>query len=418
MRFGLTAADLHAVDPHLLTSRSVLFAQPTAPAVRILPIARAKFLAGARFDLRVEAIGLPDPNAATIRIEVTGHNGPESVLVGDPVRTSSTPTSLEVTYANLSYPRAGRYTVSATVEGAAAQPLRSVVEHEVVVAANGGKKAKNVIFFLGDGMGQGSITAARILSQGISEGKYFGLLEMDRMEYRGLVTTSGYDSIATDSANSMSAYMTGHKSSVNAMGVYEAIDPDPNKHPKVETMAELLKRTRGMAIGVVTTAEVQDATPAAVWAHTRRRAEYNEIMDQALNPPQMPDVILGGGSASLLPQSETGSRRTDARNLFDEFRSHGFAVAQTGAELRQLASAAPTRLLGLFHTGNMNVYLDRQHRKDMGVPGSFSRSAEPDGDDPGRAERPGEESEWLLPDGRRRVNRQDGASVGLAAGGV
>jgi alkaline phosphatase len=65
----------------------------------------------------------------------------------------------------------------------------------------------------------------------------------------------------------MSAYMTGHKASVNAMGVYEALDPDPSKHPHVETMAEVLKRTRGMAIGVVSTAEVQDATPAAVWAH-------------------------------------------------------------------------------------------------------------------------------------------------------
>ena len=45
--------------------------------------------------------------------------------------------------------------------------------------------------------------------------------------------------------------MTGQKSSVNAMGVYETIDPDPNKHPHVETMAELLKRVRGMAIRAI-----------------------------------------------------------------------------------------------------------------------------------------------------------------------
>jgi len=72
--------------------------------VRILPIARAKFLAGARFDLRVEALGLSDPNATNIRIEISGANGPETILVGQPLRSSSTPSSLEVTYANLNYP--------------------------------------------------------------------------------------------------------------------------------------------------------------------------------------------------------------------------------------------------------------------------------------------------------------------------
>lgn len=45
--------------------------------------------------------------------------------------------------------------------------------------------------------------------------------------------------------------------------------------------------------------------------------------------------------------------------------------AQTGAELRQLMASAPAKLLGLFHTGNMNVYLDRQHRKDPQILGRF-----------------------------------------------
>jgi alkaline phosphatase len=100
------------------------------------------------------------------------------------------------------------------------------------------RSGRHVIFFLGDGMGSAPITAARILSKGITEGRYDGMLEMDRMEYRGMATTSGYDAISTDSANSMPAYMCGHKSSVNAMGVYATSDPDPAKHPHVETMAE------------------------------------------------------------------------------------------------------------------------------------------------------------------------------------
>jgi len=178
-------------------------------AIRILPIARAKLLAGARFDLRIEALGLDVPSAATIHLAISGPDGPEPLLVGEPIRTSATSSSLEVTYRNQHYARPGRYTLTATVEGGGlAQSMRSAVEHEVVPSQPNGKKAKNVIFFLGDGMGQGPITAARILSRGISEGKYLGLLEMDQFEYRGIVTTSGVDSIATDSANSMSAYMT------------------------------------------------------------------------------------------------------------------------------------------------------------------------------------------------------------------
>jgi alkaline phosphatase len=235
---------------------------------------------GSFFDLRVEALNV-DPATATISIDVTGPNGPAQILQGTPERTSPAADILAVSYPRLNYDTPGAYTVSARVTSGG-QSAQSDVTNTVVVGTNSGKKAKNVIFFLGDGMGSAPITAARILSKGMSEGRYDGMLEMDRMDYRGMVTTSGSDSISTDSANSMSAYMCGQKSAVNAMGVSAASDPDPSKHPHQETMAEILKRTRGMSIGIVTTAEVQDATPAAVFAHTRRRSEYQDIMDQAL----------------------------------------------------------------------------------------------------------------------------------------
>jgi alkaline phosphatase len=373
---GVTTAPpsgpLTAVDPHEFTTRSRPgrgHGRPGTPELKILPLDRAKFLAGARFDLRVEASGV-DPRSAKIEIEVIGPNGPAPILDGEPERTSEADDSLEITYQGLTYPDAGIFTVKATVRSRG-QRAAAEVSHQVVTANAGARKAKNVIFFLGDGMGQPAITAARILSKGITEGKYHSLLEMDRMEYRGIVGTSGADALATDSANSMSAYMCGHKSSVNAMGVYEGNSPDPNNHPRVETMAELLKRSREMAIGVVATSEVQDATPAAVWAHTRRRSEYLEIMDQALNPNQTPDVLMGGGLASLLPQSHPGSRRQDDRDLVKEFGDLGFAYAQTREQLDAVMGEAPERLLGLFHTGNMNVYIDRQHIKQDEVLGEW-----------------------------------------------
>ncbi|NAZ75582.1 alkaline phosphatase, partial [Kineococcus sp. T13] len=279
---------------------------------------------------------------------------------------------VEVTYRGLVYPEAGSYTIAAAVTSSAGEASQEV-KHEVVLNDAAGKKAKNVIFFLGDGMGQAAITGARILSKGITEGKYDALLEMDTLDHRGNVTTSGVDSIATDSANSMSAYMTGHKSAVNAMGVYPGNSEDPNASPRVETMAEVLKRSREMSIGIVTTAEIQDATPAAVFAHTRRRSEYLDIMDQALQPGQMPDVYMGGGRASLLPQSQEGSRREDDRDLIEEFKDKGFAYAGSRTELAAvMAAGTPDKLLGTFTLGNLNVYIDREITPNPEVLGDFT----------------------------------------------
>jgi alkaline phosphatase len=87
------------------------------------------------------------------------------------------------------------------------------------VYGTGPRKARNVILFIGDGMSLAHRTAARIMSKGIAEGKYQGRLAMDSLPRMALIGTAGVDSIITDSANSASAYTTGHKSSVNALGV-------------------------------------------------------------------------------------------------------------------------------------------------------------------------------------------------------
>lgn len=359
---GLVAGDPHAASTLRSGAPRPRRRSRDGVAVRILPIDRATFRPGARFDLRVEASGV-NTQSTRIRIVVEGPDGPVPLLVGTPERTSSEPDSIEVTYRDLAYPDPGSHTVRAIVSSRTGRG-EATVDHEVLETVAPPRPVKNVIFCLGDGMGAPAVTAARILSKGITEGKYDGLLEMDQMDFRGLVTTSGDDSIATDSANSMSAYMTGHKSSVNALGVYAANDPDPNNHPRVETMAEIVKRSRGMGVGVVTTAEIQDATPAGVWSHVRLRSQYIEIMDQALNEEQMPDVLLGGGRASLLPQQEEGSRREDDRNLIEEFQDRGFAYAGTRSELQQALASDPDKLLGTFTLGNMNVYIDREVSPD------------------------------------------------------
>jgi alkaline phosphatase len=181
---------------------------------------------------------------------------------------------------------------------------------------------------------------------------------MDDMPYMALVATSGADSIVTDSANSASAYATGHKSSVNAMGVYADRTENPFDDPKVETITSLAKDRLNIAIGVITNTEVEDATPAAMIAHTRRRARYNEIVEQYF--AAKPDVLMGGGSLNFLPKSMPGSKRTDETDYVAKFKDAGYSFATTAAELNAAGTSDTRRLLGLFASGNLDGALDRK----------------------------------------------------------
>ena len=230
------------------------------------------------------------------------------------------------------------------------------------IYATGPRKARNVILFIGDGMSPAHRTAARILAKGIAEGKSRGKLAIDDMPHMALVATAGTDSIITDSANSMSAYATGHKSAVNAMGVYADRTRDPLDDPKVENITSLVQRSHAMAVGIVTNTEIEDATPAAMVAHTRRRFEYDRIVEQYF--AAKPDVLMGGGLAHFLPKSAARSRRRDEVDFIARFRDAGYRLALTATEMTSLAASANvTRMLGLFHTGNMDGVLDRKFLK-------------------------------------------------------
>ncbi|SDS72218.1 alkaline phosphatase [Paenibacillaceae bacterium GAS479] len=318
-----------------------------AAAIYIAPIHNAKFLAAAKFDFRVELNNWTG-KASDVSILINGKS-PEAVF-GKKLEATSTDKSREFTIRDVAFAKAGSYTVSVK-----AGSLSRTVSYQVVNSTETGKKAKNVIMFIGDGMGVSSVTIARAMSKGLTEGKYNGLLEMDKLEQRAYVTTSGMDSIVTDSANSASAYMTGHKSAVNALGVYPDNTESSLDDPKVETIAEMLKRSRGMSVGIVTTSELQDATPASLVSHTRRRADKPEISEMLLK--LQPEVVLGGGSAYFLPKSTAGSKRVDEKNIVDGFKKAGYSYVENAAGLKTVGK--PDKLLGLFQSSDMNVYYDR-----------------------------------------------------------
>ena len=109
------------------------------------------------------------------------------------------------------------------------------------------------------------ITAARALARQHTSGKYHSLLSFEDFDNLGHVITNSVDSLLTDSANSASAYATGHKSSVDALGVYADSSSDPFDDPKVELITELIRRRQPKkAIGIVSTAYGQVSHPDSI----------------------------------------------------------------------------------------------------------------------------------------------------------
>ena len=330
-------------------------------AQTVYPIDRADILSGARFDFKVEFAGLADP----AKISVTLNGQDYAQVFGKSasfVEREAGKDQSALTLRDVVLTQPGTYKVRVT-DGVQTRELNWNVYDTPP------RKAKNVILFIGDGMSLAHRVAARVLAKGIAEGKAFGKLAIDDMPQMALVATAGSDSIITDSANSASAYATGHKTAVNAMGVYADRTPDPLDDPKVETITSLAKRRLGMAVGIVTNTEVEDATPAAMVAHIRRRSEYDRIVEQFF--AAKPDVIMGGGRANFLPRSAEGSKRKDESDFVGQFRDAGYSVASTGAEMTSLADdPKTTKLVGLFTLGNMDGALDRKILKG-GTVGKF-----------------------------------------------
>ncbi|MEK0312765.1 alkaline phosphatase [Cohnella sp. 56] len=334
-------------------------AASAAPSITILPIDRATILAGQRFDFRVELNGAKVAQSA-LKVTVNGKDA--AAYFGAKAKfTNASDSSSELTLRQVSFPKAAKIGVKAvaTVNG---RTLTKIVNYEVYEAIGDVKKAKNVVLLIGDGMSANIRTAARVVSKGIGEGKFKGWLEMEKMDYMGFVTTSGMDSIVTDSANSASAYATGHKTAVNAEGVYPDNTADPLDDPRVENIVELVKRTKGMSTGIVTTADVTDATPAAMATHTRKRSESEAIVNMFLEPASRPDVIMGGGLEWFLPEKD-GGKRKDGKSSIDAFKSLGYSYVTNATELNKAGGAS--KLLGLFKKGNMNVYYDREYTKPV-----------------------------------------------------
>src|SRR3712207_7701864 len=138
-------------------------------------------------------------------------------------------------------------------------------------------------------MGQAHRFAGQLLAAGRA-----GRLAMDRLSHLGQMGTMSADptSFVTDSAAAASAIATGVKTHNGSV----SIDPDGRERP---TILELAKAS-GRSVGLVSTCQITDATPAAFAAHVPHRADQSEVARQYIERTRV-DVILGGGAAHWYP---------------------------------------------------------------------------------------------------------------------
>ena len=205
---------------------------------------------------------------------------------------------------------------------------------------------KNIIILFGDGAAATQWELGRYSSRVLRD-RPFAITDVVFSEGDlGLLTVHSADSFVTDSAAAASAMSTGHKTNNGMAGV----TPDGKN---VRTLMEAAK-ARGKRIGLVTTAPVHDASPAAFAAHATSRRDSQGIVDQYL--ALEPDVLMGGGRDFFAPKGKGGGKRTDGKDMLAAFAAKGYAVVQ---DPRALKAASAPRLLGLFSDGDLDFEIDR-----------------------------------------------------------
>ncbi|MFD2232139.1 alkaline phosphatase [Alkalimarinus sediminis] len=264
-------------------------------------------------------------------------------------------------------------------------------------------KAKNVILFVGDGMGVSTVTAARIL-----EGQLKGMqgeennLSFDTFPYTGMAKTYNVDAQTPDSAGTMTAMMSGVKTDVGVIGVDEDIergDCSTVSGNELVTALELAE-IAGKSTGVVSTARITHATPAAAYAKSADRnwEDVSDMPDDAVDAgcediasqlvgfeknleERFPnanridglEVVMGGGRRHFLPKdpafnspdavSSTEGDRTDGRDLTAEWQQAypqgTYVYDQYGFD--SIDPERTERVFGLFNESHMQYEADRKN---------------------------------------------------------
>ena len=211
-------------------------------------------------------------------------------------------------------------------------------------------KPKNIIILFADGTTNSQYEFGRY-SSNLLRNKSFAVIDevMTKGQYQ-LMKTESANYYVTDSAAAASAMSIGYK--VNN-GVI-SITPDGKSPP---TLLERAKES-GKRTGLITTAPIYDASPAAFSVHAKSRRESESIVNQYLD--LAPEVLMGGGLNYFLPTTQVGGKRKDGKNIVEQFQSKGYQYLATPEELSQ---ANATKLLGLFAAEDLDYEIDRDPKE-------------------------------------------------------
>lgn len=207
-------------------------------------------------------------------------------------------------------------------------------------------RPKNIVILFADGAAPMQWDFGRYTSA-VLRGQPFATTDIVFREgMLGLLATDALGEYVADSAATASAMSTGNKT------VNGAIATGPDGAPQ-RTFMQAAKAA-GKRIGLVTTAPVHDATPAAFSVNARSRHDSQAIVESLFLLE--PDVLMGGGAAYFVPAEMQDGRRKDGKDLVAAFRDKGYAVARNTAELK---AASGPKVLGLFAQNFMRYELDR-----------------------------------------------------------
>lgn len=253
-------------------------------------------------------------------------------------------------------------------------------------------RAKNVILFVGDGMGMSTVTAARIFEGQLrGESGEENVLSFEQLPYVALMKTYNTNQQVPDSAGSMTAMMSGMKTRAGVIGLNQNAQRGNCKSAQgnvVQSFLELAEQA-GLATGVVTTSSVTHATPAATYAHSPDRnwesdrdlpaqaksEGCKDIARQLLETRAGNglEVVLGGGRGKFMPANQADpeggglmGERQDNRDLIAEWQKkfhNGGVYVWNEQEFAAVQPAKVERLFGLFSHGAMNFDSDRKNDK-------------------------------------------------------